>query len=82
MSFRTRFGIGYDVFYFYVDHENGVYVRRVNNNVYKDTTYFNDADAAYWIINFGNMDYLKTSDGTSCPNSSIKLTFDGSHSCK
>ena len=38
-------------------------------------------DAAAWIINFDNMDYLKTSDGTTCPNRT-KLTVGGNHSCK
>ena len=38
-------------------------------------------DAAAWIINFDNMDYLKTSDGTTCPNGT-KLTVGGNHSCK
>ena len=43
---------------------------------------YNTYEVSQWVIEFDNMDYLKTSDGTSCPNSSIKLTFDGSHSCK
>ncbi len=74
---------GYDVFKFYVNHENGVYLDKYNNTyVSKYSGYFSDYLAAYWVVNFGNMDYLKTSDGTTCPNSSIKLTFDGNHSCK
>ena len=43
--------------------------------------FFDSADAAAWIINFGNMDYLKTTDGTTCPNGT-KLTVGGNHSCK
>jgi len=38
-------------------------------------------DATAWIINFDNMDYLKTTDGTTCPNGT-KLTVGGNHSCK
>ena len=78
---------GYDVFSFDVDHENGVHVVTPTSDssyVTYDSRekFFYDKSATAWIINFGNMDYLKTSDGTSCPNSSIKLTFGGNHSCK
>ena len=38
--------------------------------------------AASWVIKFGNMDYLKTSDGTTCPDGKTKLTFGGNYSCK
>lgn len=57
--------------------------RYVNRN-YKSNPnnyYYVDKDAAAWIINFGNMDYLKTSDGTTCPNNT-KLTSGGNHTCK
>jgi len=80
---------GYDVFYFPVNHEKGVYVEDIMSNSSKYVRaaddgkgiYFYDYDAAAWIINFDNMDYLKTSDGTTCPNGT-KLTVGGKHSCK
>ena len=42
---------------------------------------FSGLEAAAWIINFDNMDYLKTKDGTTCPDGT-KLTVGGNHSCK
>ena len=50
--------------------------------IYSGDNYFNIFDATYWIINFDNMDYLKTTDGTTCPDGKTKLTFGGNHSCK
>ena len=79
---------GYDVFSFDVDHENGVHVPTMNSSDYvgryddSSNKLFYESSATAWVINIGNMDYLKTSDGTSCPNSSTKLTFGGNHSCK
>ena len=40
-------------------------------------------DCVAWVVTFDNMDYLKTSDGTTCTsNTSKKLTWGGNHSCK
>ena len=36
---------------------------------------------ATWALVNVNMDYLKTTDGTTCPNGE-KLTVGGNHSCK
>ena len=78
---------GYDVFEFFVNHDKGVHVEDIMSNTSKYVThddhgYFCDFEAAAWIINFDNMDYLKTSDGTTCPDGKTKLTSGGNHSCK
>jgi len=82
---------GYDVFLFFVNHEKGVYVGAISRDSIGDneyvyggigSDYFQDDLAAAWIINFDNMDYLKTSDGTTCPDGKTKLTFGGNHTCK
>lgn len=40
-------------------------------------------DCVAWVVTHDNMDYLKTSDGTTCKNNtSKKLTWGGNHSCK
>ena len=71
-------------FSFTINSTNGVYVPSVNDNSfvpYYSSNNFNIAPyAASWVINFDNMDYLKTTDGTTCPNGT-KLTFGGNHSC-
>ncbi len=76
---------GKDTFSFYYNKINGVYVDNImkNSNSYvnKGSYGYNASSAAAWIINFGNMDYLKTTDGTTCPNNT-KLTVGGNHSCK
>ena len=78
---------GYDVFKFYVNHDKGVHVEDIMSNTssyvdkYSDGS-FSNTSAAAWIINFDNMDYLKTSDGTTCPDGKTKLTSGGNHSCK
>jgi len=83
---------GNDIFKFLVNHEKGVYVEDIMSNssyyVTGDTgsctvsnKCFRDIAAAAWIINFDNMDYLKTTDGTTCPNGT-NLTVGGNHSCK
>ena len=77
---------GFDVFKFFVNHEEGVHVSNIMGYSSKHVTkgscdeYYDD-EAAAWIINFDNMDYLKTKDGTTCSNG-IKLTVGGNHSCK
>ena len=77
---------GYDVFKFYANHEKGVYV----GNIFEGSKYPSRLDgdsyyyfttAAAWVINFDNMDYLKTPDGTTCPDGKTKLSSDGNHSC-
>ena len=83
---------GNDVFAFFVNHEKGVYVSDIVSNssyyvsdasggCYVENKCYDGFDATAWIINFANMDYLKTSDGTTCPNGT-KLTVGGNHSCK
>ena len=80
---------GYDVFKFFFDkdgffvsnillEDNSNYVRRGSDHG-REFWFLEDSTA--WIINFGNMDYLKTSDGTTCPNNT-KLTSGGNHTCK
>ena len=79
---------GRDVFKFYYENNKGVYVTNAKENhwgsnysyVALSNNNYLAGDAAWWVINFDNMDYLKTSDGTSCKNGT-KLTFDGNHSC-
>ncbi len=73
---------GKDVFEFNMSN-NGI-----SASIYSDSTHVNkDGNtysarrAASWVINFDNMDYLKTTDGTTCPDGT-KLTFGGNHSCK
>ena len=80
---------GYDIFRFYISHKDGVYVEKYADSAYVQIKEFSNGNgkgfsecaAAAWIINFDNMDYLKTTDGTTCPNGT-KLTFGGNHSCK
>ncbi len=75
---------GKDVFEFFYDN-NGIYAKDImsNTSMYvHNYDYFDGAEAAAWIINFDNMDYLKTSDGTTCPDGKTKLTSGGNHSCK
>ena len=79
---------GKDVFKFFYNKERGIYVDdwiMANESHYVDLSnddYIIDMKATAWIINFGNMDYLKTSDGTTCPDGKTKLTSGGNHSCK
>ncbi|MBR1942368.1 hypothetical protein IJ843_01380, partial [bacterium] len=82
---------GYDVFRFYVNQEKGVFVGYNGNQIddsnfvyrgHAHSSYFYADFAAAWIINFDNMDYLTTSDGTTCPDGKTKLTFGGNHTCK
>ena len=86
---------GNDFFEFLVSNEDGVHINKnmVNNSTAyvangsgSNCTYarkcFNAYNAATWIITFGNMDYLKTTDGTTCPDGKTKLTVGGNHSCK
>lgn len=79
---------GYDGFQFHFAHDKGVYVSDImsNSSFYvthhygSNTNGFHPSFSAAWIINFDNMDYLKTKDGTTCPNGT-KLTVGGNHSC-
>ena len=77
---------GYDTFYFSLEEKEGVTVSGIMRNpseyVRKSSNYFYSGQATAWIINFGNMDYLKTTDGTTCPDGKTKLTAGGNHSCK
>ena len=76
-----------DVFQFRISHEKGVHV---SNDLMSDSSRYNDfydgyydvLTSAEWVINFDNMDYLKTTDGTTCPDGKTKLTSGGNHSCK
>ena len=73
---------GKDVFTFLYGKNKDVYVGDYSGNAYVscDNKYCHPLTAASWVINFDNMDYLKTSNGTNCPNGT-KLTFGGNHSC-
>ena len=78
---------GYDTFCFYCKSKGGiiVYEDMMSNSssyVPKMDNGFQAISAAVWIVNFDNMDYLKTTDGTTCPDGKTKLTFGGNHSCK
>ncbi|MBR1942209.1 type II secretion system protein [bacterium] len=75
---------GKDVFQFGLS-TNGIVVINYTNSakyVTKNSDNYNVEEATSWVINFGNMDYLKTSDGTTCPDGKTKLTFGGNTSCK
>ena len=78
---------GYDVFKFYANHEKGVYAGNIFGGSIKypyrfaGDSYYYFATAAAWVINFDNMDYLKTPDGTTCPDGKTKLSSDSNHSC-
>ena len=80
---------GFDIFEFQYGKDKGVHVEDIDRLFLGDNSYveYNDniggtaSIATCWVINFGNMDYLKTTDGTTCPDGT-KLTFGGNHSCK
>ncbi len=74
---------GKDTFTFHLN-QNGISLWSFSDNsyVFKDEYGYYGDQAATWIINFDNMDYLKTTDGTTCPDGKTKLTFGGNHSCK
>ena len=48
----------------------------------KEERYFDIDAATTWVINFENLDYLKTTNGKNCPGGEIELSFGGNHSCK
>ncbi len=73
---------GYDIFSFRYNHEQGIYFHNCGDHVHKfDIPGYDSQCAAKWILDVGNMEYLKTKDGTTCPNET-KLTFNGNHTCK
>ena len=83
---------GHDVFMFEYSQQDGI----VDSSKVYGTGYISDSkrvekypcgafnryDATDWVLLFNNMDYLKTTDGTTCPDGKTKLTFGGNHSCK
>ena len=76
---------GKDSFMFYISQNDGIHVGNdidSKHHVYMNGDVISAFDSAAWIINFDNMDYLKTSDGTTCPDGKTKLTWGGNHSCK
>ena len=75
---------GYDNFYFKFNKYGLVSYNYPNNKTIwysSSSNFYSPLDSFVWIINFDNMDYLKTTDGTTCPDGK-KLTFGGNHSCK
>lgn len=78
--------VGKDVFYFYI-LEDGSFVANspklynagYNNPCVKDTVGYVAAEA--WIVEKGNMDYLKTSNCTTCPDGTT-LTWNDQIRCK
>ena len=79
---------GKNTFRFGLSHDKGCYTSGImsNSSSYvskngQESKRFDAIEAADWVVNFDNMDYLKTSDGTTCPNGT-KLTSGGNHSCK
>ncbi len=77
---------GIDVFQLFFTKDGGrnySYSTNESFYVYRDNNgSFYPSYAADWILNFDNMDYLKTTDGTTCPDGKTKLTWGGNHSCK
>ena len=71
---------GYDAFVFLYDRYS-VRVNGPDDYVKPYGSVWNCETAAGWVVDYDNMDYLKTSDGTTCPNGT-KLTVGGNHSCK
>ena len=71
---------GKDVFQFCYD-KNGLI--HYNYSVTKASSgAFYPQESAYWIIDFDNMDYLKTSDGKTCPDGKTILDRVSNISCK
>ena len=71
---------GFDVFKFHFEN-NGLQYDSHDYVRFYNRSFFDITDATLWILMFDNMDYLKTNDGTTCPNGT-KLTFSGNHACK
>ncbi len=69
---------GRDVFGLYYS-KNGLCYHDYADKEYAELG--NNSKATSWVLKFDNMDYLKTTDGTTCPDGK-KLTFGGNHSCK
>ncbi|MBR1943714.1 hypothetical protein IJ843_08275 [bacterium] len=75
---KDIFQLRYDV----VNHQLKPFAQYNNLTKYLSVENFKKGIlSAGWILDFDNMDYLKTSDGTTCPNGT-KLTVNGNHSCK
>ena len=72
---------GKDVFSFFID-DNGVFP--AGHDITKSPTPCKvpNFDCATWVINVGNMDYLKTSDGKTCPNGTTILDGTTNTTCK
>ncbi len=61
---------------YYMDNSNsGLYVSNEEND-------FDMGAATTWVVNFENLDYLKTTNGKKCPDGETFLSFGGNHSCK
>ena len=88
---------GNDVFKFYFnkngafpDKDRERYGIRDNGSIvcgtkpYSNIQYCYPVASAYWVINFANIDYLKTidSNGIDCQCSKTKLSINGNHTCK
>jgi len=85
--------MGWDTFQFYLEAKEGLLLNRGCNVQGSPSAWFvcKDEDeksfdlvgvAGSWVILFGNMDYLKTKDGRTCPDGKTKLDSVVNHSCK
>ena len=78
---------GKDVFKFFWD-KNGLLLKKdfaynVESVSCKDSKYCFPGDSAYWIIKYGNMDYLKAgTDGKTCPDGKTILDGTTNTTCK
>ena len=65
-----------DVFYFYLN-KDGLYPGGAPNQLGSDISdcFIQGATCTYWVINNGNMDYLKADSNGKCNNSDITLSW-------
>ena len=76
--------VGKDMFTFIVDTDKGVVPNPEHrkNYDYSDCIQHKWGTCTSWVINFGNMDYLKADSNGKCKNSSIVLDGVNNTSCK
>ena len=72
---KGKKGYGRGIFTFLLDNNKGVTIpdaAPAMSNLLSTTS--NGTEAAYWVVMFDNMDYLKTKDASgNCSSSSVKL---------
>ena len=77
--------LGKNTFKFRADHESGVTSNPANATIsgatFKSRCFKTGEMCTYWVVNYGNMDYLKVSEDGKCPNG--KTILDGTNTtCK